>query len=75
MIATTIPAGASPSLYTQRSVSGRDLISIQDFQPDELACALELATAMKHASGGLPRDAGREAESYCFSRSRRCARD
>ncbi|HZM09888.1 MAG TPA: hypothetical protein VFC15_06720, partial [Candidatus Limnocylindrales bacterium] len=51
MIATTIPAGASPSLYTQRSVSGRDLISIQDFQPDELACALELATAMKLRPG------------------------
>lgn len=47
MIATTIPAGPSPSLYTQRSVTGRDLISIQDFQPDELVCALELATAMK----------------------------
>jgi ornithine carbamoyltransferase len=47
VIATTIPAGASPSLYTQRSVTGRDLISIQDFQPDELSCALELATAMK----------------------------
>ena len=47
MIATTIPAGPSPSFYTQRSVTGRDLISIQDFQPDELACALELATAMK----------------------------
>jgi len=47
VIATTIPPGASPSFYTQRSVTGRDLISIQDFQPDELACALELATAMK----------------------------
>ena len=47
MIATTIPLGASPSFYTQRSVTGRDLISIQDFQPDELACALELASAMK----------------------------
>ena len=47
MIATTIPAGPSPSLYTQRSVTGRDLVSIQDFQPDELACALELAAAMK----------------------------
>ena len=47
MIATTIPAGASPSFYAQRSVTGCDLISIQDFQPDELACALELATAMK----------------------------
>jgi len=47
VIATTIPAGASPSFYTQRSVTGCDLISIQDFQPDELACALELATAMK----------------------------
>jgi ornithine carbamoyltransferase len=47
VIATTIPAGASPSIYTQRSVTGRDLISIQDFRPDELACALELAAAMK----------------------------
>ena len=47
MIATTIPPGANQSLFTQRSVTGRDLISIQDFQPDELACALELASAMK----------------------------
>jgi ornithine carbamoyltransferase len=47
VIATTIPAGANQSLFTQRSVTGRDLISIQDFQPDELACALELAAAMK----------------------------
>jgi ornithine carbamoyltransferase len=47
VIATTIPAGPNPSIYTQRSVTGRDLISIQDFQPDELACALELASAMK----------------------------
>ena len=51
MIATTIPAGATPSYYTQRNVSGRDLISIQDFQPDELACALELASAMKQRPG------------------------
>jgi ornithine carbamoyltransferase len=28
-------------------VTGRDLISIQDFSPEELACALELAAAMK----------------------------
>jgi len=28
-------------------VTGRDLISIQDFSADELACALELAAAMK----------------------------
>jgi ornithine carbamoyltransferase len=28
-------------------VTGRDLISIQDFSSDELACALELAAAMK----------------------------
>jgi len=28
-------------------VTGRDLISIQDFLPEELACALELAAAMK----------------------------
>ena len=47
MIATTFPVGASAGLFTQRSVTGRDLISIQDFQPDELACALELAIAMK----------------------------
>ena len=47
MIATTIPPGASQSMFAQRSVTGRDLISIRDFQPDELACALELATAMK----------------------------
>ena len=47
MIATTIPAGATPTFFTQRSVTGRDLISIVDFQPDELACALELAAAMK----------------------------
>jgi ornithine carbamoyltransferase len=47
MIATTIPLGASPSSYARRSVTGRDLISIQDFMPEELACALELAAAMK----------------------------
>ena len=47
MIATTIPPGASPSSYAYRGVTGRDLISIQDFSPDELACALELAAAMK----------------------------
>ena len=47
MIATTIPTGASLNAYAYRSVTGRDLISIQDFSPDELACALELATAMK----------------------------
>ena len=47
MIATTIPAGASPSTYTQRTVVGRDLVSITDFLPSELECALELATAMK----------------------------
>ena len=28
-------------------MTGRDLISIQDFLPEELACALELAAAMK----------------------------
>jgi ornithine carbamoyltransferase len=28
-------------------VSGRDLISVQDFSSDELSCALELASAMK----------------------------
>jgi len=47
MIATTIPPGASQSLFMQRSATGRDLISILDFQPDELACALDLAAAMK----------------------------
>ena len=47
MIATTIPPGANQNLFTQRSVTGRDLISIQDFQPEELACAVELAAAMK----------------------------
>jgi ornithine carbamoyltransferase len=47
MIATSIPAGLSPQPYTRQSVSGRDLISIQDFTPEELACALDLATAMK----------------------------
>ena len=45
MIATTIPPGVSA--YVQRSVTGRDLVSIQDFLPEELDCALELATAMK----------------------------
>jgi len=47
MIATSIPTGASLSPYAQRSVTGRDLISIQDFMPEELECALDLATAMK----------------------------
>ena len=47
MIATTIPPGANPSTYAYRGVTARDLISIQDFSPDELACALELAAAMK----------------------------
>ena len=47
MIATTIPPGASLSSYAYRSVTGRDLISIQDFSADELACALELAASMK----------------------------
>jgi ornithine carbamoyltransferase len=47
VIATTIPMGPNPSLYTQRSVTGRDLVSIQDFEPDELDCALQLASAMK----------------------------
>ena len=47
MIATTIPPGANASAYAYRSVTGRDLISIQDFPPDELTCALELASAMK----------------------------
>jgi ornithine carbamoyltransferase len=47
LIATTIPPFPSPGAYGVRSVTGRDLISIQDFSPDELACALELASAMK----------------------------
>ncbi len=45
MIATSIPTAANA--YAHRSVTGRDLISIQDFMPQELACALELAAAMK----------------------------
>jgi len=47
MIATTFPALGAPNTYTQRSVSGRDLVSITDFVPDELECLLELASAMK----------------------------
>jgi ornithine carbamoyltransferase len=47
VIATSIPNAASSSPFTQRGVTGRDLISIQDFAPQELACALELASAMK----------------------------
>ncbi|MFZ0793030.1 MAG: ornithine carbamoyltransferase, partial [Candidatus Korobacteraceae bacterium] len=47
MIATTVFPGTSPSSYAYRGVTGRDLISIQDFSADELACALELAAAMK----------------------------
>jgi ornithine carbamoyltransferase len=47
MIATTLPALGSVGVYTQRSVSGRDLVSITDFVPDELSCLLELASAMK----------------------------
>jgi len=47
VIATTIPAGVNAGTYTQRSVTGRDLVSITDFLPDELACSLELAAAMK----------------------------
>jgi len=45
LIATTIPPGVSP--YLHRSVSGRDLTSIEDFTPDDLTSALELAAAMK----------------------------
>jgi len=45
LIATTIPPGVRP--YVQPGATGRDLISIQDFMPDELAGALELAAAMK----------------------------
>lgn len=47
MIATTIPPGANTSAFAQRAVTGRDLISIQDFSADELSCALELAAALK----------------------------
>jgi len=47
LIATTIPPGASPSSFAYKGVTGRDLISIRDFSADELACALELAAAMK----------------------------
>ncbi len=47
MIATSIPTGASLGSHVQRGVTGRDLISIRDFMPEELACALELASAMK----------------------------
>ncbi len=73
MIATTIPPGASPSSYAYRGVTGRDLISIQDFLPDELACALELAASMKARPadfrGMLPAN-----RSSCSSRSPRFAR-
>ena len=51
MIATSIPISPGPSSFTRRSVTGRDLISIQDFMPEELACALELAAAMKARPG------------------------
>jgi ornithine carbamoyltransferase len=37
----------NPAAYAQRGVTGRDLVSIQDFSQAELACALELAAAMK----------------------------
>jgi ornithine carbamoyltransferase len=37
----------STSPYEYRGVTGRDLISVQDFSPDELSCALELSAAMK----------------------------
>ena len=47
MIATTIPAGANLRAFAPRAVTGRDLISIQDFSADELACSLELASALK----------------------------
>jgi ornithine carbamoyltransferase len=45
LIATTIPLSVNP--YVHPGVTGRDLISIQDFMPEELASALELAAAMK----------------------------
>ena len=47
MIATTIPPVTNPSAPARRAVTGRDLISVQDFSPGELDCALELASAMK----------------------------
>ena len=47
MIATTIPQVERPGSFADRRGPGRDLISIQDFSCDELACALELASAMK----------------------------
>ena len=47
MIATTIPPGANLRAFARRAVTGRDLISTQDFSADELSCALELASAMK----------------------------
>ena len=59
MIATTFPAGASPSTYAQRGVTGRDLISIPDFLPDELACSLELAVGDEVAPSRFPRHTGR----------------
>jgi ornithine carbamoyltransferase len=53
LIATTIPPGANTRAFAQRAVTGRDLISIQDFSSDELACALELAAAMKARPAGF----------------------
>ena len=47
MIATTIPQATNLRGFTQRAVTGRDLVSIQDFSADELACSLELASALK----------------------------
>ncbi len=47
MVATSISPVAGYAPYMFRGVSGRDLISIQDFSPDELAYALELAAVMK----------------------------
>ncbi len=73
MIATSIPAGLSPKTYPQRSVSGRDLISIQDFTPDELACTLELAAAMKARSGLVIQALWPASRLFCSSRSLRCA--
>jgi len=50
LIATTIPPGVS--LYLDRITSGRDLTSIEDLMPDELASALALARAMKLRPSG-----------------------
>jgi ornithine carbamoyltransferase len=47
VVATSISSVAGYAPYMFGKVTDRDLISIQDFSPEELACALELAAAMK----------------------------